>query len=116
MSPRRGRRRWPRGRDARGGLASSGSICSRRGPGMRLLRENLGELRSPKELLSALYCYPASGEPRIFKVPGSPCFRPSVACPVRPGPTLALRFAPGLEKLPCGDLSFVSELDSVRLT
>ena len=41
--------------------------------------------------------------------------RPSVARPVRPGPTLALRFAPGLEKLPCGHLGFVSELVSVRL-
>lgn len=40
---------------------------------MRLLRETLGELRSPKELLSALYCSLASGEPRIFRVPSSPC-------------------------------------------
>lgn len=103
-------RRLPGRRDA-------GSHCSHRGPGLRLLRGTSGGRVA--EDANAQYCYLASGEPGIFRVASPPRAldpRPSEVRPARPGPTPVLRSAPCLEKLPCGDLGFVSELVSVRRT
>lgn len=94
----------PEGRGGQGGELPPASL-STRGPRLRLLQG------TSRGRVCWKRCEAPSGvtwlrvKPRIFRALDP---RPSEARPARRGPAWALRSAPGLEKLPCGDLGFVS--------